>query len=452
MAFNRAIWKHLLDWKQKKGRKPLILRGARQVGKTTLVKQLAASYKYSIVLNLEKQSDAAFFEKYDDVRLLSEALFLSRNISFKALSDTLLFIDEIQESPKAIQLLRYFYEELPDLAVIAAGSLLEFSMKNVKSFPVGRVEYLYLYPLNFIEYLEAIGHDAALNALTQIPIEAYTHSILYDLFNRYMIIGGMPEVVNVYLEKNNVADLPPVYNSIWQTYKADVEKYTSNETERKVIKHIMSSAHLYLDQRVKFQNFGNSNYRSREVSEAFRQLDEAKIIRIYYPTTETKPPIMVDLKKSPRMQFLDTGLVNFELGIQASMLGVSDLSASFKGALVPHVILQEYISTQYYTDNKPSFWVRDKAQSDAELDMLCVFKDKLIPIEIKSGATGSLKSLHQFIDASEHPYAVRIYGGEFKIEKTVTPKGSVYFLMNLPYFLGTKLDEYIAYFVENNKL
>jgi uncharacterized protein len=242
---------------------------------------------------------------------------LHNNRPISSLPETLLFIDEIQEEPDAIRQLRYFYEDFPDLHVIAAGSLLEFAMKKVKIFPVGRVELLYLHPLNFTEYLEAIGHQAAMKEMDKIPYAPYAHPILLNLFNHYTITGGMPEVVARYIESGSMTELPAIYESIWETYKNDVEKYAHNETERKVIKHIMAVAHLYIDQRIKFQNFGQSNYRSREVGKAFRNLADAKVIQLLYPTTNVDIPAKPDLRKSPRLQFLDTGLINHALGIQA---------------------------------------------------------------------------------------------------------------------------------------
>jgi len=393
MLFNRAIRVHLDAWKKKENRKPLILRGARQVGKTTLVKEFAKTYKYSILLNLEKVSDLAYFENFSEVKTILESLFLSRNISISSINETLLFIDEIQESPKAIHMLRYLYEEFPDLNVIAAGSLLEFAMKKVKSFPVGRVEYIYLHPLNFSEYLVAIGHQEALAQLNKIPHDSFSHSTLLKIFNQFAIIGGMPEIVSTSIEKNSITELPGVYESIWNSYKNDVEKYASNETDRKVIKHVISTAHLYIDQRIKFQNFGQSNYRSREVGEAIRKLDDAKIIKLIYPTTDVDVPVRPDLKKSPRLQFLDTGLVNHELGIQAEMMSFSDLNNLYKGAIIPHLIMQELISLNTFSDKKLHFWVREKKQSSSEVDIVFPYKNKIIPIEIKSGSEGRLKSL-----------------------------------------------------------
>ena len=145
----------------------------------------------------------------------------------------------------------------------------------------------------------------------------------------------------------------------------------------------------------------------------------------------------------------DTGILNHSLGIQGQMLGVDDLSNAFKGAIIPHIITQELISLNTFSDNKPNFWVRDKKQASSEVDLVFSYKDKLIPIEIKSGPTGNLKSLHQFVENTNHPYGVRIYAGEFRIEKVQTPQGTPYILMNLPYYLGTKIPEYIQYFVDN---
>lgn len=450
MNFSRHILRQLKDWKADLNRKPLVLRGARQVGKTTLVDFFSKSYDHYIHLNLERPKDIKYFRDYDDVEKIVDALFLAHNIPKTKLNKTLLFIDEIQESPEAIGLLRYFYEDIPNLNVIAAGSLLEFAIRKVKSFPVGRIEYLYLHPLNFQEYLDATEQNIALDYLNKIPLDPIAHNTLMDLFNEYAIIGGMPEVVKTYIKTKSVSSLPKVYESIWGTYKNDVEKYTTNDTDRKVIKFIVNTAHLYLDERIKFQNFGNSNYKSREVGEAFRNLDDAKIIQLIYPTTDVEFPLKPDVKKSPRLQFLDTGLVNYSAGIQSEILHLKDLSNAYKGRLIPHLLTQELISLNTFKNEKPFFWVRDKKGSSAEVDLVYTYKGIVIPIEIKSGKIGTLKSLHQFVEKTSHKLAVRIYGGQLKIEQSTTPGGVDYTLLNLPYYLGTKIPEYVAWFVDGN--
>lgn len=448
--FKRHIYSYLEQWKIATNRKPLILRGARQVGKTTLVTQFAETFSNRILLNLEKPKDIRFFNDYEDVQTIKDALFFEYNISNADTNTTLLFIDEIQESPKAIQLLRYFYEEIPTLPIIAAGSLLEFALSQVKSFPVGRVEFLYLHPLNFSEFLMAIEQGQAVEQLTQIPVKNYAHTTLLNLFHTYTIIGGMPEVVKTYLIDKSIADLPKVYQSIWATYKEDVKKYAKSSSSENVIKYIMEVAHLYVDQRIKFQNFGNSNYRSREVGEAFRNLEAAKIIQLIHPTTDLEAPMKPNLKKSPRLQFLDTGFLNFDLNIQGELLAFKDLSNAYKGAIIPHIIFQEVLSLNTVSNQKPFFWVREKAQASSEVDLVLQYQNTIIPIEIKSGPTGKLKSLHEFIERTNHHYAIRMYAGEFKIETHQTPnKNKTYQLMNLPYYLGTQLDQYIVFFIKN---
>ena len=445
--YKRHLHTALEHWKNSHNRKPLILRGARQVGKSTLVAQFAESYPFFISINLERAADHQYFEDYTDVLTLVQALFTKYSISLSKKSETLLFIDEIQTSPKAIALLRYFFEDVPELHVIAAGSLLEQVMSSVKSFPVGRVQYLYLHPFNFLEFLEAKNHSGALEAIHQVPVPNYAHSTLLHLFNEYTIIGGMPEVVKNYLQTQSLSDLAVVYENIWETYKNDVEKYARNHTEERVINHIMATAHSYIDQRIKFQNFGNSNYKSREVGEAFRNLNDAKVIQLLYPCTNVEPPIQPDYKKSPRIQYLDTGIVNYELNIQADMLAFSDLSTAYKGAIIPHIITQELISLNTHKNKKPNFWVREKTQASSEVDLVYTYKGLIIPIEIKSGKVGKLRSLHQFIDRAPHPYAVRMYAGEFSIEQHKTPSGTPFILMNLPYYLGTYLELYLEYLI-----
>src|SRR5690606_19368525 len=197
-SFNRHIWNELISWKEASNSKPLILRGARQVGKTTLVRSLGEIYDYFIELNLEKEEDISLIERSNNVHELVDIVALRNELTTKSLTKTLLFIDEIQESEKAISFLRYFYEDVPELNVIAAGSLLEHTLGKTKHFPVGRVNYLYLFPFNFQEYLEAMGKERLLERLHNIPIDEVAHEILMKEFHTYCIIGGMPEIVVSY--------------------------------------------------------------------------------------------------------------------------------------------------------------------------------------------------------------------------------------------------------------
>jgi len=434
-----------LRWKDSASRKPLILRGARQVGKTTIVREFAKEFHNYIELNLERRDEYDLFKEKTAAKILSAAFLLKGKKPNK--KSTLLFIDEIQESPTALKMLRYFYEDMPELHVIAAGSLLEFALKSVPSFPVGRVDYLYMYPLNFEEYLAAIDNQQALALLKEVPIPGYAHNIMLDLFHTYAIIGGMPEIVKQYVTNNNhMASLGKYYKNLWQSYKDDVEKYARNDSEKHIIRHIIQSAPLEKD-RVSFERFGNSNYRSREVGDALRALDQAGVIQLIYPTTNIDIPLMPDLKKRPRLQFVDTGMLNQILMLQGEMLLVKDLNNIYRGRLIQHLVNQELISVHQDMLYKPKFWVREKKESSAEVDLIYQSGKYLIPIEAKSGKQGKLRSLHQFVKVSPHDYAVRLFAGRFNMEKATTPQGYQYTLMNIPYYLGTQIPQYVEYFL-----
>lgn len=448
MIFIRKIELNFKEWQANYNRKPLILRGARQVGKSTLVNKWGATYKYFVSLNLEKPSDRKFFKTEREVTEIWDQLLFEKKIPNDP-ENTLLFIDEIQEIPHVIKQLRYFYEDLPKLNVVVAGSLLEFALSDITSFPVGRVTEMTLHPMNFEEFLLASNENLALEQLNIVPLNDFAFDKLLKLFNTYIIIGGMPEVVKQYVTSNfSLAGLKDIYASIWETYKSDIIKYAKNNTEAKVLRFIIETAPLVRD-RISFAGFGGSNYKSREVGEAFRALDLAKIIYLIYPTTQTAPPQLSDMSRKPRLQFLDTGLMNYASEIQSELLLLEDLNDYYRGFVVNHGVTQELISKRSNTFFKPQFWVRENTNSNAEVDLTYKWKQLLVPIEIKSGAKGSLKSLHEFIDVAPHSFAIRFLGNKVTIEKCQTRKGKMFTLLSLPYFTISQIDKYIAWAIEN---
>lgn len=444
MIFKRKIEENFTRWQANTNRKPLILRGARQVGKSTLVQKWGSRYKYFISVNLEKPSDRKFFDKEREVTEIWNQLLFEKNIPNDP-ENTLLFIDEIQEIPHVIKQLRYFYEDLPNLHVVVAGSLLEFALGEVTSFPVGRVSEMTLHPMNFEEFLLALNENEALEQLKIIPLNNFAFDKLLKLFNTYLIIGGMPEVVKQYVStKFSIVGLQDIYASIWQTYKSDIIKYAKNTTESKILRFIVDTA-PYMRDRISFAGFGSSNYKSREIGEAFRALDLAKIIYLIYPTTQTTPPQLPDLTRKPRLQFLDTGLLNYASEIQSELLLLEDLNDYYRGFVVNHGVTQEIIANENNTFFKPQFWVRENSNSNAEVDLTYKWNNFLIPIEIKSGAKGSLKSLHEYIDVAPHHFAIRFLGNKVSVEKSQTRKGKNFTLLNLPYFAVSQVDHYIEW-------
>jgi len=449
--YPRKLLRQLEQWKEKPHRKPLILRGARQVGKTTLVQLFARGFKHFIPLNLEREEDRQLFEQLPRVDQLLQTLRLRHRVPADSFP-LLLFIDEIQESPKAIQQLRFFYEDFPRVHVIAAGSLLEFALKDVPSFPVGRVEYMNVFPLDFEEFLLASGRENLLSVLDEIPPPALAPPLLMDVFHEYALVGGMPEIVSVYLQTKDLVVLGEVYNSIWQTFKDDLPKYGRNAREQAVLKHIIETAPAEIENRISMEGFGASQYRFREVSEAMRELDLAGVIRLVYPTTDLAPPVAGDYRKRPRLQFLDTGLLAQTMGIQPQMIGIRDLNDLFRGKIIQHLVAQQLIAQHSLPDFKLHFWVREKTTSSAEVDLVYPLGKYVIPIEVKSGALGKLRSLHQFIDNCPHGYAVRVWAGEFSVESARTVGGKPFLLLNLPYCLSTRIPQYIKWFVEDHRL
>lgn len=448
MIYSRTADQYLEAWAKDTYRKPLVLRGARQVGKSTLVRRFGETFDLFIEVNLEREDTAVqLFETTQSVDSLLEVLKIERRLTHLP-TKTLLFIDEIQNSPRAIWLLRYFYEERPDLYVIAAGSLLEFALGSVKSFPVGRVQFYYLHPLTFNEFLHWKGDDFLLQHYETTPIPPTAHEALFTAYHEYLMIGGMPEIVQRFVEEKSMGGLHEIYDAIWTSYLDDSEKYARNRNQRNLLRFVLQVAPLQSG-RITFHKFGESNYSSREVGEALRLLAQARILRLLYPTTRTEIPIIPDLKKSPKLQFLDTGLLIHTLDIQANLIDVSDLQSIFNGRLVEHHVMQEFAAHFVQKDYNPRFWVRQKRGSNSEVDLVYQYGSKIIPIEIKAGPQGRLRSLHQFVERSNHPYAIRFLRNTFSIEQHTTPGGRDYYLMNMPYFLMGRIEKYVGYLLDN---
>lgn len=446
--FNRSILAYFQTWKNSTDRMPLILRGARQVGKTTAVELFSREYAQFIHLDLEKPAEAALFSRGHSAADLFQSILFFKGLP-RTEGKTLLFIDEIQNAPEALKMLRYFYEDLPDLHVIAAGSLLEIALfQKAIGMPVGRVEYVHLHPLTFAEFVEAIGHAPAYEALSRFPFPDWAVPSMFDLFHRFSLVGGMPKIVARYAETKDVVSLKPLYEDLFHSFLDDIPKYASNETMRQVLGYCFAIAPRLAGERIKFANFGGSKYRSREAGEALRLLERAMIIRLLYPTTATEIPLIADIRKSPRLQFLDIGLINFAAGLQGEYFAQADLHSFYRGKIAEMMVGQELIGSETTTRQPPLFWTREKRQSQAETDFLIQHGSLAIPVEVKAGPTGRLRSIQQFIKRCPHGYAVRLYAGPLEINHLETLEEKPFLLLNMPYFLAGQLKEYIRHLVE----
>ncbi|MCI7786511.1 MAG: ATP-binding protein [Prevotellaceae bacterium] len=440
--FKRLALNYLRKWAQKEERKPLVLRGARQVGKTTLVKMFADDFDHYIYLNLEEADNAKLFAADSTFDDLLAGIFFRANLTADS-HRTLIFIDEIQNEPKAVQALRYFYERRPDLYVIAAGSLLESLMGRHISFPVGRVEYMALHPCTFTEFLSAIGEEALACQIEKIAVPQSLHSYTLELFKKYMIIGGLPEVVANYAQHRDMVRLNGVFNSLLSGYRDDVEKYADKPREQDTIRYILNYGWTSAAHRIQFAKFTNTSFKSADVSNAFRTLEKALLLELVYPLTSTSFPILPDLKKSPKLFWLDTGLVNYVAGMQEELLFTTDSDELWNGDIAEHSVAQELLGATTTFGEKRMFWVRDARNSQAEVDFVLRHKSHLLPIEVKTGSNSKLRSLHLFMEESKENIALRLWNGPMTSDVITRSDGRPFTLYNIPLYYAGHLYEWI---------
>lgn len=443
--FQRLALKALRQWAEKEGRKPLVLRGARQVGKTTLVKIFAEEFDVFINLNLEEKVNAALFTMEVSFEDLLAGIYAKAGIKMEN-QRTLIFIDEIQNVPDAVKVLRYFYEKRPDLYVIAAGSLLESLVGNHISFPVGRIEYMALHPCTFTEFLGALGENILVEQIEQLEVPQSVHSYVMDLFKKYMIVGGLPEAVANYAKRKDWVSLNEIFNSLLSGYKDDIEKYAQRPKEQDILRYILNYGWGLAGQRFQFSKFCSSSYKSAEMGNAFRTLEKTLLLELVYPLISTSFPILPDLKRSPKLLWLDTGLVNYVAGMQESLLFTSDTDELWNGHIAEQVVGQELLGASFAFGVKRMFWVRDARNSQAEVDFVYKYKSHLIPVEVKTGDNSKLRSLHQYMDESQEDIALRLWNGPLTSDLIRLPSGKQYTLYNMPFYYAGQLETFF-----NNK-
>lgn len=431
----RTAIQELEKWKNSEYRKPLILRGARQVGKTTIVNNFGKSYDNYLYFNLEKTSHKEILEQEmpldDKINLMFAAVGKVRKNG-----KTLIFIDEIQNSPKTIALLRYFYEEHPDLHIIAAGSLLENIVDVNASFPVGRVQYMALRPCSFREFAVAMGKQYFLQLLDNPLYSVPMHNELISLFNQYTIVGGMPEVVQRYSQQRDVLAMDDIYDTLLQAYREDTEKYVRKNKILETVSFILEAGWRAAGETITLGNFMDSGYKSGEVSQAFKLLEKAMLLELAYPTESVQVPIMPQINRTPKLLWLDTGLVNYAAGVRSEIISAKNILDVWRGRIGEHIVAQELLTLNNKVGQRRNFWARNKAQSPAEVDFIYQIDSQIIPIEVKMGHNSSLKSLHSFMSQSPNDLAVRVWPGAFSVDDVKNSlNGKTFRLINLPFYL-----------------
>jgi len=445
--FYRNVLKEMEKWRLGEDHRPLILRGARQVGKTTVVNEFGKSFANYLNFNLERETDKALFEMSVPLDDLVNYLF-ARKGKKKAEGDTLIFVDEIQNSPKTISLLRYFFEDRPDLYVIAAGSLLENIVDVKASFPVGRVDFLPVRPCSFREFVAAIGKESQLGMMELPELTVPFHAEYMSLFNQYFIVGGMPEAVQFYADHRDVLAMSNIYVRLLRAYIDDVEKYARTSKMTDTVRFIIQNGWMQAGATVTLGNFSGSEYKSREVGEAFRLLQKAMLLELAYPTTSPVLPALPEQRRMPKLFWFDTGLVNYVGKVRKDIIGTDAILDLWKGRIAEQIVAQELLTLNNDINQTRTFWTKGKGSQGAEIDLLWVINGELIPIEVKAGHNSHLRSLHSFIDESPVNVAVRVWSGPFSVDDVVTTnKRKPFRLINLPFYLVGNLEQIVRKYV-----
>ncbi|MCI5144780.1 MAG: ATP-binding protein [Candidatus Electrothrix sp. AR3] len=441
------------NWQRNKHRKPLVIRGARQVGKSTLVDLFARRHNLRLSLvNLERHPDLSLvFSGNNPEQIFQQIEFLPK--MEKIGSDSLLFLDEVQAVPEAIPALRYFYEDMPELPIVSAGSLLEFALADhTFSMPVGRIQYLHMGPMTFSEFLSAMNEEGLKNFIDQYEfgreIGAIVHQRLLGLLRSYYYIGGMPEAVAVFAESRSYKDVSEVHNSIIETYRDDFPKYAGSRNLNRML-NVFNFAARNVGIKIKYSNI-SSRDQSVTIKKDIELLAMARVIGKVIHSHCTGLPLQADLQeKVYKLLFLDVGLMNAICGLDwLSFSQMDDVKLVNQGAVAEQFVGQHL---QAMLADKPNrelnYWLREGRAANAELDFVIGVSGNIIPIEVKSGATGTLKSLHQFMGSKEAPLAIRfdinppsVQQVDTVISRNKQRRQVQYPLVSLPLYLVERLD------------
>ena len=419
----RIIDHFLAEWKQDDSRKPLLIRGARQVGKTYSVRKLGTSYSDFAEINLELKTDAQqVFEKdLDPIRICRElSLIIKKPITP---GKTLLFFDEIQAVPRAIIALRYFYEMLPKLHVIAAGSLLDFAIEEV-GMPVGRVQFLYMHPLSFIEYLAAMGDtlivDEIVHHKPDQEISSVIHTKLLGLLGEYLALGGMPDVVQNWVTKKDPLACTKIHHTLFNSYRQDFAKY-ARKLQIKYVELMFKHIPMQLGRKFKYSLI-EGDYRKRELAPALDLLVTAGIAhKVYYSAGQG---ISLGAQINPldyKIIFLDTGLAQALLDLDIAQWFLHPENEFInKGSLVEAFIGQELlIYDNPHITNDIYYWHKDTG-GQAKIDYLIQVNATVIPVEVKSGLGRTLKSMNIFLETHVNsPYGIRFSAQNYSIHNAI---------------------------------
>jgi uncharacterized protein len=440
----RKALQFLDNWLIRKTRKPLVIRGARQTGKSTLIRIFAEKQNLALFeINFEENdSYSQIFNGNDPISILQqlEIKFGKKIIPGKSI----VFLDEIQASPAAFTTLRYFHEKKPGQAVIAAGSLLELVLKEKAfSVPVGRIEYCFLGPMTFEEYLLAAGKELLLEFFRSYTLEKEIppsiHAEGLTELRNFTVLGGMPEVVNTWIETKSMLETDVVKHAIFNTLRDDLHKYRPN-IDSGILISTLSRFPNFVGKKIVYSKLHEAE-NTRNTHKSLRILELARIIYGVSHTAGNGVPLGAEQNPSKQKGlFIDCGLLNTSLGLTLIDFPSPDSVIQVQNGIIAEQFTGQHLLYQndFYKFPELWYWSREKSQSSAEVDFLVSKGRNIIPVEVKAGKTGTLRSLHSFMQQKKYPDAVRFYTGPPQSDTVTTSipgEKHSYRLLSLPLYL-----------------
>ncbi len=410
---NRAVFKWFLNWRDKEDRNVLLVRGARQVGKTYSIRELGKSFENYLEVNFEEHREIhTFFAGNLTPAPICEKLAAYYRTPIIP-GKTLLFFDEIQACPDALSSLRFFKEKMPDLHVVASGSLLEFALEELPSQGVGRISSLFMYPMSFSEFLEVLGETPLCEMIHRadldIPLDDAFHNKLLDLMKTYQLIGGMPQVVDAYVKRRDLNECMEVLDSLLVVLRDDFVKYKKRAPVSRLV-DVYNSIFMQAGSKFMYSRI-DSNCTSAPLKESVEMLIKAGIaIKVQHTSAQGLP--LSSQAKSSKFKLLpsDTGLMQRALGLDmSSLLVANDVDIVNKGSLAEVFVGLELVrGSSPLVKPELHYWHRESRGSSAELDYVVQHENRILPIEVKAGSSGKMRSMHMFLDERNLDCGVRM--------------------------------------------
>jgi uncharacterized protein len=412
MYLKREIDNDLELWMQTANRKPLLLRGARQVGKSSAVQFLGAKFEYFIEINFDENPELMelFKGKLDPIAICEKISVYTQTPIIEG--KTLLFFDEIQSCIPAISALRYFYEKMPNLHVVAAGSLIEFALSEVPSFGVGRVRSLFVYPLSFEEFLVANNESMLLEVIKKVTPEIefpeLFHRKTIEYLKKFLVIGGMPEAVKTYIEKGSMLEVQRVLDDLRISIEADFTKYKNNISSNR-IREVFEAVVQQVGNKFTY-SYPNATMNNVQIKEILELLRLAGLVYFVTHSACNGIPLGAEINSKKRKILLfDTGIFQRILNLNISNLLIEDDFATInKGNIAElHIGLELLKSESCYLKTDLNYWQRESRNSQAEVDYVIQNETNIIPIEVKAGTKGAMQSLYKFIEEKNSKFGIR---------------------------------------------